>query len=106
MNPQDYDEDGNNIVPCPICGSNYCPSKFDDNTKCPEEDDYVKWLEERDRLSDRQICPQCAGDCWTVETEAIHGCDGTEEVCAQVCPVPRQVQVQCNLCKGEGNIPA
>lgn len=32
----DYDEDGNNIVPCPICGSNFCPSKEDG--KCPEED--------------------------------------------------------------------
>lgn len=32
----DYDNDGNNIVPCPICLSNYCPSKEDG--KCPEED--------------------------------------------------------------------
>ena len=32
----DYDNDGNNIVPCPICMSNYCPSKEDG--KCPEED--------------------------------------------------------------------
>jgi len=36
MNPNNYDEDGNNIVPCPICMSNYCPSKEDG--KCPEED--------------------------------------------------------------------
>ena len=36
MNPDDYDDDGNNIVPCPICLSNYCPSKEDG--KCPEED--------------------------------------------------------------------
>lgn len=27
MNPDDYDNDGNNIVPCPICLDNYCPSK-------------------------------------------------------------------------------
>lgn len=32
----DYDNEGNNIVPCPICMSNYCPSKEDG--KCPEED--------------------------------------------------------------------
>ena len=32
----DYDNDGNNIVPCPICMSNYCPSK--ENAKCPGED--------------------------------------------------------------------
>ena len=36
MNPDDYDEDGNNIVPCPICLDKYCPSKEDD--KCPYED--------------------------------------------------------------------
>lgn len=47
MNPDDYDDDGNNIVPCPICGSNYNPCK--EGGKCPEEDEYVKWLDERDR---------------------------------------------------------
>jgi hypothetical protein len=41
MNPDDYDEDGNNIVPCPICLNNYCPSKEDG--KCPEEEDFAKW---------------------------------------------------------------
>lgn len=35
----DYDEDGNNIVPCPICLSAHCPSK--EGGKCPEEDAYV-----------------------------------------------------------------
>jgi hypothetical protein len=49
MNPDDYDEDGNNIVPCPICLSKYCPSEIKDDGKCPEEDEYVKWLEERDK---------------------------------------------------------
>lgn len=43
---QDYDNDGNNIVPCPICLSNYCPSK-EDNVKCPEEDSFVKAMEEK-----------------------------------------------------------
>ena len=36
----DYDSDGNNIVPCPICLNVYCPSKEDG--KCPEEDEYIK----------------------------------------------------------------
>ena len=36
----DYDNDGNNIVPCPICLDVYCPSK--EGGKCPEEDEYAK----------------------------------------------------------------
>jgi hypothetical protein len=36
----DFDNDGNNIVPCPICDSAYCPSK--EKGKCPEEDDFVR----------------------------------------------------------------
>lgn len=36
---QDYDNDGNNIVPCPICLDVYCPSK--EGGKCPEEDEYA-----------------------------------------------------------------
>ena len=43
MNPDDYDEDGNNIVPCPICLSKYCSSK--QGEKCPEEENYKKWLD-------------------------------------------------------------
>ena len=39
----DYDNDGNNIVPCPICLDVYCPSKNDG--KCPEEDEYAKSFE-------------------------------------------------------------
>lgn len=49
MNPDDYDEDGNNIVPCPICLNVYCPgNQFDRNGnkvgegKCPKEDEYVR----------------------------------------------------------------
>ena len=45
MNDQDYDEDGNNIVPCPICLDSYCPSK--EGSKCPKEDGFV-----RDMISD------------------------------------------------------
>lgn len=42
MFDNDYDSDGNNIVPCPICLDVYCPSKEDG--KCPEEDEYIAWL--------------------------------------------------------------
>lgn len=34
----DFDNDGNNIVPCPICLNIFCPSK--EGGKCPEEDDF------------------------------------------------------------------
>jgi hypothetical protein len=44
MNPQDYDEDGNNIVPCPICGDRFCPSKEDG--ECPEEEMFRLDMEE------------------------------------------------------------
>lgn len=40
MNPNDYDNDGNNIVPCPICLCNYNPCKH--GGKCPEEDEFVR----------------------------------------------------------------
>lgn len=37
---RDYDEDGNNIVPCPICMSVHCAGK--EGGKCPEEDEFVE----------------------------------------------------------------
>lgn len=40
MNEDDFDEDGNNIVPCPICLDTHCPSKKDG--KCPDEDEFIK----------------------------------------------------------------
>lgn len=36
----DYDSDGNNIVPCPICLDVHCPSK--EEGKCPEEHEFVR----------------------------------------------------------------
>lgn len=36
---RDYDSDGNNIVPCPICLSAHCAGK--EGGKCPDEDDFV-----------------------------------------------------------------
>lgn len=35
----DYDSDGNNIVPCPICLNVHCPSKG--GGKCPDEDEFI-----------------------------------------------------------------
>lgn len=46
----DYDDDGNNIVPCPICMSKYCPSKEDG--KCPGEDMFALEGEIRMLLSE------------------------------------------------------
>ena len=51
MNPNDYDEDGNNIVPCPICMSNYNPCK--DGGKCPMEDEFVRDMNLRDKLGEQ-----------------------------------------------------
>jgi hypothetical protein len=45
MNEDDYDEDGNNIVPCPICLDKHCPSKEDG--KCPEEDEFARDMSRR-----------------------------------------------------------
>ena len=42
----DFDNDGNNIVACPICLSVHCPSKEDG--KCPEEDDFVRSIKEQE----------------------------------------------------------
>lgn len=74
----DYDNDGNNIVPCPICLDQYCPSKGvscgncgkfiqppvpDDwrgnctaggthhfDFKCPEEDEFVEAMNEKEEI--------------------------------------------------------
>lgn len=43
MNDLDYDNDGNNMVDCPICLDQYCDSKR--NEKCPKEDDYIKFVQ-------------------------------------------------------------
>lgn len=68
----DYDNDGNNIVPCPICLDIYCPIK--DGGKCPQEDEFVKDMElranltteqyasYRDQLPTRNITPDCICD--------------------------------------------
>jgi len=44
----DYDEDGNNIVSCPICLNVYCPSK--DGGKCPEEEEFAKYMTEQETI--------------------------------------------------------
>lgn len=40
MNQDDYNSDGKNIVPCPICLNVHCPSK--EGGKCPEEDEFAR----------------------------------------------------------------
>lgn len=49
-------------------------------------------------------CPDCDGRGWDTEVESAHGCDGTPEGCAATCPVPVQVQVQCEYCGGSGEV--
>ena len=73
MNPDDYDEDGNNVVPCPLCLDVHCPGKddrcsdcggridgenctaggvHDEPKKCPKEDEFVASMNEK-----LKICP-------------------------------------------------
>ena len=58
--------------PCPQCGP-------------PEEEE----------------CPECGGSGWIEAMGMEHDprCDGT---CKVGCPVPVQVQEQCDLCAGQG----
>lgn len=53
-------------------------------------------------------CPTCEGEGWVLGTgyTSGHGCDGTDEVCAQVCPVPEPIQIQelCFDCRGTGSV--
>lgn len=51
MNPDDYDDDGNNIVPCPICLDTYCPSK--QGGKCPDEDEFKEDMERTAKILDQ-----------------------------------------------------
>lgn len=37
----DYDEDGNNIVPCPICG------KIHDSTTCPMKEAFIESINKK-----------------------------------------------------------
>ena len=66
MNEQDHDNDGNNIVPCPICLDVYCPSKEDG--KCPDEEEFVKNMtlqhlkEEGDKEFDRTDFDKDSGE--------------------------------------------
>jgi hypothetical protein len=48
---EDYDDDGNNIVPCPICLDVYCPANQYDRSgnrigdgKCPDEEEFINSL--------------------------------------------------------------
>lgn len=49
----DYDSDGNNIVPCPICLNAYCPSK--EGGKCPEEDEFMKSQSPQTTFAEKKV---------------------------------------------------
>ncbi len=70
----DYDEDGNNIVPCPICLNVHCASK--EGGKCPEEDKFVKAMTTpetmRGRFEQRFIISTSQGLRTAMTTGAIH----------------------------------
>lgn len=53
MNPDDYDDDGNNIVPCPICLSIYCIGKT--YGTCPEEEDFVMSLDLNKKIAQIEL---------------------------------------------------
>lgn len=46
MHDQDYDDDGNNIVPCPICLDVHCAGK-EEGGKCPKEDEFARYIDFR-----------------------------------------------------------
>jgi len=49
----DYDEDGNNIVPCPMCLDVHCRSKEIRSVtkeKCPEEDEFIKHMNHEETI--------------------------------------------------------
>ena len=50
------------------------------------------------------LCPNCFGSGWVDGVETGHGCDGTEENCARICPIQIQIQVGCEFCGGTGKI--
>jgi len=63
MNEDDYDEDGNNIVPCPICLDKYCPSK--ENGICPKEKEFIESLEPKPcPLGGNLYCSMCEWCKW------------------------------------------
>lgn len=67
----------------------------------------VVWVAPSDYVLEHlHDCEACRGQGWMVEeyTKAVHGCDGSDEMCNRVCPVPEleQEQVGCNMCCGSG----
>ena len=55
-----------------------------------------------------ESCPECSGDGYLLDVDMapVHGCGGDPQVCASLCPVPEQVQiqVQCPGCGGNGAV--
>ncbi|MCK9601584.1 MAG: hypothetical protein M0R06_21260 [Sphaerochaeta sp.] len=76
----DFDDDGNNIVPCPLCGSEYCPSKFDKTKPCPEEENFKKSMPLSNSREVAELKPEGNPnpDCWRCrvgEWPNMHVCE-------------------------------
>jgi hypothetical protein len=50
------------------------------------------------------ICPNCRGEGFVIETKMEHGCNGTDEDCLRICPVQALIQICCGACGGSGQI--
>jgi DnaJ-class molecular chaperone len=50
-------------------------------------------------------CEKCNGQGWFEDCDSGHGCDGTEADCVRNCPIPIQIQVECEWCFGTGIYP-
>jgi len=50
------------------------------------------------------VCPSCFGQGWVEISVSEHGCDGTDEMCARVCPVEGRGQAECEMCEGTGSV--
>ncbi len=103
----DYDNDGNNIVPCPICLSEHCPSK--EGGKCPDEDEFVEAMnqsqpemsEEEQFLYDnnpkytpKQVRVMLA-EARTAEQERVVG---IADECAKSCSYHKGFDASCERC--------
>ena len=69
-------------------------------TNQTKQESLARWVAEK--VGD--TCPNCGGKGYTVVSVAAHGCDsygdGSEEMCAQICPVQEVSQEQCQCEEG------
>lgn len=81
--------------------------------KIPIYDGLVEYLKSLPDISNIEIyrrcpechtrieCPNCADVGYIVSSRSGHGCNGTDEDCARVCPVEIPEQEQCEFCHVE-----